>query len=378
MRRRTAGAEAGPVRLADLTTLRVGGPVSRYVEATTEAELVEAVRAADAAGEPLLVLGGGSNLLVADAGFPGTVVRDVRSSVEVPDASACAGVTITVAAGTPWDDVVAYAVEQGLVGVEALSGIPGSTGATPVQNVGAYGQEVSQTVAQVRVWDRGRGRVRTLPVVSLAFGYRDSLLKRSLRPGFTEPVRRGEPEAPPAVPWGPTPRYVVLDVTFQLRAGSLGAPVVYPELARALGVEPGQRAPLGDVRAAVLGLRARKGMVLDAADPDTWSAGSFFTNPVLDAGAAASLPADAPRFPVAGDPGAVKTSAAWLIERSGFHRGYGSGAASLSTKHTLALTNRGAATAVDLLSLAREVRAGVRERFGLVLEPEPVLVGVSL
>jgi len=361
---------AGTPALAELTTLRVGGPVGRYVETTTEAELVETVRAADEAGEPLLVLGGGSNVLAADAGFPGVVVRDVRGGVEVPDASACAGVTLTVPAGTVWDDVVAYAVEHRLVGVEALSGIPGSTGATPVQNVGAYGQEVAQTVAQVRVWDRGRARVRTLPYVSLGFGYRTSLLKRSLRADAGD-------GADPAAPWGPTPRYVVLDVTFQVREGSLSAPVAYPELARTLDVAVGERAPLGDVRAAVLALRARKGMVLDAADHDTWSAGSFFTNPVVAAADAGALPAEAPRWAV--PDGGVKTSAAWLIERAGFGRGYGApGPATLSTKHTLALTNRGAARADDLLALARTVRDGVRDRFGLVLDPEPVLVGATL
>lgn len=353
--------------LAALTTLGVGGPVGRYVETTTEAELIDAVRSADDAGEPLLVLGGGSNLLVGDAGFDGMVVRDVRTGVETPDASACAGVTVTVPAGTPWDDVVAHAVATRLVGIEALSGIPGSTGATPVQNVGAYGQDVSQTISVVRVWDRGRGRVRTLPLVDLAFGYRTSLLKRSMRPV----------EGDPRSPWSPTPRYVVLDVTFQLRIGPLSEPVAYGELARALGVEVGERAPLADVRAAVLALRAGKGMVLDPADPDTASAGSFFTNPVVDAEVAALLPPDAPRYP-AGD-GRTKTSAAWLIEHAGYARGFGlPGPAALSTKHTLALTNRGGARAADLLGIARSVRDGVHRRFGIELVPEPVLVGASI
>ena len=354
--------------LADLTTLRVGGPASRYVETTTEAELIDAVRSADEDGEPLLVVGGGSNLLVADAGFDGVVVRDVRSGVDVPDASACAGATLTVPAGTPWDDVVRYAVEQELTGLEALSGIPGSTGATPVQNVGAYGQEVSQSISIVRVWDRARGRVRTLPLVTLAFGYRTSLLKRSMH---------GPSADDPQAPWGPTPRYVVLDVTFQLRPGDLSRPIAYPELARTLGVAVGERAPLAEVRAAVLGLRAAKGMVLDPSDHDTWSAGSFFTNPLLSPADAEALPDDAPRFPA--QDGLVKTSAAWLIDRAGFSRGFGSpGPATLSTKHTLALTNRGDATAEDLLQVAREVRAGVASTFGVTLEPEPVLVGVSL
>jgi UDP-N-acetylmuramate dehydrogenase len=353
--------------LADLTTFRVGGPAARYVETSTEADLIDAVRTADEAGEPLLVLGGGSNLLVADAGFDGVVVRDTRTGIDVPDHSACAGVTYTVPAGTPWDAVVEEAVTHRLVGLEALSGIPGSTGATPVQNVGAYGQEVAQSIATVRVWDRGRERVRTLPLVDLQFGYRTSMLKRSMRTAD---------EADPRAPWAPTPRYVVLDVTFQLRQGTHTRAVVYPELARTLGVVVGERAPILDVRAAVLELRARKGMLLDPADHDTWSAGSFFTNPVLDSDAAALLPADAPRFAAAD--GHVKSSAAWLIEHAGFGRGSGAGAARLSTKHTLAVTNRGGASAADVVALAREVRDTVRERFGITLEPEPVLVGVSL
>ena len=363
-------------RLADLTTLGVGGPVARYVETTSEAELVDAVRTADEAGEPVLVLGGGSNLLVSDEGFDGLVVRDTRTGIDVPDHSACAGVTYTVPAGTPWDDVVAEATSHRLYGIEALSGIPGSTGATPVQNVGAYGQEVAQTIATVRVWDRGRARVRTLPLVDLRFGYRTSLLKRSVL-AADDPRRDPRDPADERAPWGPTPRYVVLDVTFQLRQGTLSAPVAYAELARTLGVEVGQRAPLLDVRAAVLELRGRKGMVLDPGDADTRSAGSFFTNPLLNEATAARLPAEAPRYP-AGE-GVVKTSAAWLIEHAGFARGFGlPGPAALSTKHTLALTNRGGASSGDLVALAREVRDGVRAAFGVTLEPEPVLVGVAL
>ena len=363
-------------RLADLTTLGVGGPVARFVATTSEAELIDAVRTADEAGEPVLVLGGGSNLLVSDEGFDGLVVRDTRTGIDVPDHSACAGVTYTVPAGTPWDDVVAEATSHRLYGIEALSGIPGSTGATPVQNVGAYGQEVAQTIATVRVWDRERLRVRTLPLVDLRFGYRTSLLKRSLL-AADDPRRDPRDPVDERAPWGPTPRYVVLDVTFQLRQGTLSAPIAYAELARTLGVEVGERAPLLDVRAAVLELRRRKGMVLDPADADTRSAGSFFTNPLLDEATAARLPAEAPRYP-AGD-GVVKTSAAWLIEHAGFARGFGMpGPAALSTKHTLALTNRGGAGAADVVALARQVRDGVRAAFGVTLEPEPVLVGVTL
>ncbi len=335
--------------LADHTTLRLGGSATAWVRATTEQELVEALGAVEG---PILVLGGGSNLVVADDGFDGTVVEvatsGVRADVEGEDPT-CGGALVTVAAGEGWDDLVARAVERGWVGVEALAGIPGLVGATPIQNVGAYGQEVSQTIAQVRVWDRVLKGQRTFTSAECRFGYRTSRFK-------------ADPD-----------RHVVLDVTFQLRQGSLGAPVEYAELARALGVEPGERAPLGDVREAVLGLRRSKGMVLDPADHDTWSAGSFFTNPVVDP---AALPTDAPAWPQ--PDGRVKTSAAWLIERAGFHKGYGAGPVGLSTKHTLALTNRGGATTEQLLALAREVRDGVEATHGIRLVNEPVLVGCEL
>ncbi len=374
--------DVGAPALADLTTLRLGGPAARYVETSSADEMVEAVRTADEAGEPVLVLGGGSNLVVADEGFGGVVVRDVRTGVVVEDADSCGGASVRVPAGTPWVDVVDRAVAEGWVGVEALAGIPGSTGATPVQNVGAYGQEVSGVVSTVRVWDRERARVRTLALTDLGFGYRTSVLKRSLR------ADDGAPSS-----WAPTPRYVVLEVGFQLRLGTLSAPVAYPELARRLDVAVGERAPLADVRAAVLELRSRKGMVLDAADPDTWSAGSFFTNPVVPVEVADTLPEGAPRYAVrsarperttgpslgAVDESLVKTSAAWLIEHAGFGKGFGlPGPVGLSTKHALALTNRGDGTTADLLALARTVRDGVRDRFGVVLEPEPVLVGATL
>lgn len=338
--------------LRDRTTLRLGGPARRWVTATTEAELIEAVSAADAAGEPVLVLGGGSNLVVADAGFEGTVVEVATSGVVADhdgDDPTCGGVLVTVAAGESWDAFVAHAVEQGWVGVEALSGIPGSVGATPVQNVGAYGQEVAQTIARVRVWDRRLRGVRTFAGPDCGFAYRHSRFKAD--PG----------------------RHVVLDVTFQLAVGTLGGPVGYAELARTLGVEVGQRAPLSQVREAVLRLRRGKGMVLDTDDHDTWSAGSFFTNPVIPAD---QVPEGAPAWP-AGD-GLVKTSAAWLIEHAGFGKGHGAGPATLSTKHTLALTNRGDATTDDLLVLAREVRDGVLAAYGVRLVNEPVLVGCEL
>jgi UDP-N-acetylmuramate dehydrogenase len=345
------------VSLARYTTLRVGGPAARMITVGSEAELAATLAELDGAGEPVLILGSGSNLLVGDQGFPGTVVKiDIRGIS--PDVDGCAGAVVVVAAGEPWDDLVAHTVAQGWTGLEALSGIPGLTGATPIQNVGAYGAEVSDVISQVRTLDRQSGQFRTFFPVECGFGYRTSRFKHPSAPGD----------------W--PGRYVVCSVTFQLRLGELSGPVRYAELARALGVAAGERAPAADVRAAVLRLRAGKGMVLAEDDYDTWSAGSFFTNPVLTAAEAAALPPEAPRF--AQPDGWVKTSAAWLIEHAGFGKGYGTGAARLSGKHTLALTNRGQARAEDVLDLAREIRAGVRARFGVTLVPEPVLVGCEL
>jgi UDP-N-acetylmuramate dehydrogenase len=338
------------VRLSELTTLRLGGPAGRDVEATTDEEIVEIVRDED----PLLILAGGSNLVVADEGFPGTVLRIATRGV------AREGTTLEVAAGEPWDPLVASCVADGLAGVECLAGIPGSVGATPIQNVGAYGQEVAETIVGVRVLDRARGTVEQLPPVACGFTYRSSAFKR--HPG----------------------RWVVLSVRFALDASELSAPIRYAELARALDVALGDRAPLAQVRDAVLALRRRKGMVLDPSDPDTFSAGSFFTNPILDAEAFAALQtrvadrlgpdARPPAWPEAG--GAVKTSAAWLIERAGFHRGDGDpNGIAISTKHTLALTNRGAGTTAQLVAFARTIAGGVHDAFGVDLMPEPVLVG---
>ncbi len=370
---------AGPApTLAELTTFHVGGPIATYVEVHSEEEFIAAVRAADDDGVPLLVLGGGSNLLAADEGFPGVVVRDMRRGIRAESFSTCAGASMDVPAGHPWDEVVARAVQEEWMGIEALSGIPGTTGATPVQNVGAYGQEVSETISSVRVWDRLERRPRMFSLAELRLGYRDSLLKRSLRDARVGGGRT----------WGPTGRWVVLEVSFHLRLASLSAPVRYAELARTLGVEQGERVPSREVRAAVLDLRRSKGMVLDPADHDTWSAGSFFTNPILTQEQAAALPDGAPRFPVVdhaaihqigGEPvpvsGLVKTSAAWLISRAGFGKGHGlPGPAALSTKHVLALTNRGGATAADIRALAAEVQAGVRAAFGIELVPEPVIL----
>ncbi len=336
--------------LANHTTFRLGGPARRFVEATTEKQLVDTVADCDSRGEPVLVLGGGSNVLIADEGFDGTVVKVATRGVRA-EAADCSGAQLEVAAGEVWDELVARAVAAQWSGMETLSGIPGSVGAVPIQNVGAYGAEVATLIQRVRTWDRAEGAIRTFAAAECGFGYRDSRFKRE----------KG--------------RHLVLRVDFQLPLGELGQPVRYPELARALGVEVGQRAPAARVRETVLAIRRRKGMVLDANDHDTWSAGSFFTNPILTPGQAASLPAEAPRFP-AGE--GVKTSAAWLIQHAGYPAGHGSGPARLSTRHVLALTNRGCATTADVLALAREIRDGVRERFGITLVPEVNLVGVSI
>ena len=336
--------------LANHTTFRLGGPARRFVEATTEQQLIDTVADCDSRGEPVLVLGGGSNVLIADEGFDGTVVKVATRGVRA-EAADCSGAQLEVAAGEVWDDLVARAVAAQWSGMETLSGIPGSVGAVPIQNVGAYGAEVATLIQRVRTWNRAEGAIRTFAAAECGFGYRDSRFKRE----------KG--------------RHLVLRVDFQLPLGELGQPVRYPELARALGVAVGQRAPASRVRETVLAIRRRKGMVLDANDHDTWSAGSFFTNPILTPEQAASLPAEAPRFS-AGE--GVKTSAAWLIQHAGFPAGHGSGPARLSTRHVLALTNRGHATTADVLALAREIRDGVRERFGITLVPEVNLVGVSI
>lgn len=381
------GAQNTPARtFAELTTLRVGGPLSRpLVEADGPSDLVEAVRAADADGTPVLVLGGGSNLVVGDEGFGGVVVRDRKATIEVERADSCGGTEVVVSAGTPWDQFVAWAVGNEYLGVEALSGIPGSVGAAPVQNIGAYGQEAAETISRLRVWDRLERCEKMLPLAALGFGYRTSILKRSSTDAAVGGGRT----------WGPTGRYVVLEVAFQMRPARLSSPVRYAELARRLDVELEDRVPSAELRAAVLELRAGKGMVLDSTDHDSWSAGSFFTNPILTEEQAANLPQDAPRFPVTDNAarnnvadappkvsGPVKTSAAWLIDHAGFKKGYtvpgGTGRASLSTKHVLALTNRGGATGADIVELARTVRDGVRETYGVTLVPEPVTLGCEI
>jgi UDP-N-acetylmuramate dehydrogenase len=341
-------------KLADLTTLRLGGPAGRFVEARTEEEVVELVKEADATGEPVLVLAGGSNVVVADDGFPGTVVHVLTRGVERD------GTSFTVQAGEPWDPFVAARVEDGLAGIECLSGIPGSTGATPIQNVGAYGQEVAEVITSVRVFDREEREVVELTPDQCGFSYRSSAFKRE--PG----------------------EWVVLAVTFELHPQPDSRAIRYAELARELGVDLNESAPLAGVREAVLRLRRSKGMVIDPDDPDSVSAGSFFTNPILDPAhfeqleerVARDLGAEA-RLPSFPEPdGQVKTSAAWLVERAGFGRGYGApGPIMVSTKHSLALVNRGGGTTAQLLALAHEIQHGVRRRFGVELTPEPRFVG---
>ncbi len=368
----------GRVELSGYTTLGLGGPAGSFAEPGSDAELIAGVRSADERGDPLLVLGGGSNLVVSDDGFAGTVLHVATRGVAL--AGRGDQVLVTAAAGENWDSLTALCAAEGLAGLECLAGIPGLVGATPIQNVGAYGQEVSDTITQVRCYDRASREVVALTGPQCGFGYRSSMFKQSTGwlPSEDRPGSRAA---------RPTGRYVVLGVTFALAREPLSGPVGYAELARTLGVAAGDRVSLADARAAVLGLRRGKGMVLDPADPDTRSAGSFFTNPVLSAaqlGVVERVAADrfgpgtaVPRYPAA--EGAVKVPAAWLIERSGFTRGYpGGGAVQISTKHTLALVNRGDGSAKDLLALATEIRDGVRAVFGVELVPEPVLVGASL
>ncbi|MFN8125382.1 MAG: UDP-N-acetylmuramate dehydrogenase [Candidatus Nanopelagicales bacterium] len=336
--------------LAELTTLRLGGPAAQVVTADDEAALVAAVVAADDREEPLLILGGGSNVVVGDDGFAGTVILVRSRGIKV--AEGCGSAQVIAQAGEDWDSLVAAVVSDDYSGIECLSGIPGSVGATPIQNVGAYGQEVADVISRVRVYDRQQGQIRELLPGQCGFSYRDSVFKR--RPD----------------------RYVVLAVAFRLERSGGSRPLRYPELARQLGVGVGDRTAVTDVRDAVLSLRRGKGMVLDPADHDTWSAGSFFTNPIVDAAVADALPDAAPRFPAGGG---VKVSAAWLIDNAGFGRGFGEpGPVTLSHKHVLALTNRGGATTQDLLVLARRIRTGVHDTFGITLVPEPVFVNCEL
>jgi UDP-N-acetylmuramate dehydrogenase len=344
----TPPASDGP--LSAYTTLRLGGPPGTLTVATETDQVVTTVRNAAAAGQPVLVLAGGSNVVIGDAGFPGPVMLLRTRGIQVTETHADS-VVLRVAAGEAWDAFVEYAVARGYSGVECLSGIPGSAGATPIQNVGAYGQEVAHTIVGVHVYDREHDSIRVMPPAGCAFAYRRSVFKNN-------------------------DRYVVLEVDFRLARSDVSAPIRYAELARTLGVEAGDRVPLGQARDTVLKLRAGKGMVLDPDDRDTWSVGSFFTNPVLPAAEWERLALDAPHWP--GDDGTVKIPAAWLIEHAGFSKGLAGDGVAISSKHTLALTNRGAGTTTALLDLARTIRDGVRDRFGIELHPEPVLINCEL
>lgn len=344
-------AVAENVPLAPLTTLRVGPVARRVITCTTAEQIVATLGAVDQEDGPVLVLAGGSNVVIADDLADLTVVRLANQSISVD------GGLLRAGAGAVWDDVVLAAVAAGLGGLECLSGIPGSAGATPVQNVGAYGVEVADYLTRVRLLDRRTSQVRWVPAEELGLGYRHSDLKNSADA-------------------------VVLEVEFALDDTGLSAPLRYAELTRALGVPVGERAEPAGVRATVLGLRARKGMVLDADDHDTWSVGSFFTNPVVSAGRFDELQArrddPVPHYPA---PDGVKLAAGWLVEQAGFDKGFpdtGDAPCRLSTKHALAVTNRGGATTADVLALARTVRDGVAAAFGITLVPEPVLVGCTL
>ncbi|EFA22814.1 FAD-binding protein [Bifidobacterium gallicum] len=415
------------ISFAQITTMGVGGFIADFREPMTRVDVIECVQEADSKGMPLCIVGGGSNILASGDMFNGIVVRDARRLITVPDEAtpvadaADRTVHVQAEAGCNWDDLVQHTVELKLEGLEGLSGIPGTVGASVVQNIGAYGQEVGTSVESVEVWDRQSKQCVELGHDDLQFGYRDSLLKRSM---FQAP-------GVPASTFYPSPRYVVLSVTFALRHSAEGT-VNFSQLAKALGVEMGARMPLDAIRLAVLNVRGSKGMLEDATryrEPamqamkkpanveaaielqhrqvdtfgsddeqqavaedtvvgrgglsDRHSCGSFFMNPVVSADVAATLPADAPRFPAHdadGTPG-VKLSAAWLIDHAGFHKGFAlsdDAQAALSSLHTLALTNRGGATSDDMLALARAIRDGVRTTYGITLIPEPVFVNCSL
>ena len=334
--------------LANLTTMHVGGPALHLVHAKTEAELIEFVRAADQSKTPVLILGGGSNLLISDDGFVGTVIR-VETTGNSYEIDACSGGTVTVASGEDWDRFVEFTIDKGLANLESLSGIPGTVGGAPIQNIGAYGHEASEVIARVRAFDRVNDRITTFAAADCEFGYRTSIFKKQ------------------------RDRWVILDVTFQLRRGEFSLPVQYSELANHLEVEVGARVPIADLRTAVLSLRGQKGML---ANEEIWSAGSFFINPIISPEISETLPAQAPRWPQSD--GRIKTSAAWLMEQSGVHKGDRMAGAQISPRHVLALSNSGEATAKEIIELAKFARAKVKEAFGIELEAEVQFVGLSL
>lgn len=335
--------------LSQYTSLRVGGPAKKVIQVSTESEIIAAIE--EAGDSPVLILGGGTNLLISDKGFDGTVIRISNNSVQA-EVDACSGATLTIGAGEDWDSFVQTSIDRGFAGLETLSGIPGTVGAAPIQNIGAYGHEVSEFITRVRTYDRQQKEILTFTNSQCEFSYRNSYFKA--HPG----------------------RYIVLDVAFQIRIGEMSDPITYLELAKKLGVELGDKAPVKETRAAVLELRASKGMLLSQDDHDSWSAGSFFTNPIISQQQADELPNAAPKWPLID--GRVKISAAWLIENSGIHKGDEVGGARISTKHVLALTNSGTATASDIAELAKRARNQVKEVFGIILEAEVNLVGVEI
>jgi len=335
--------------LSDYTSLRVGGPAKNFIEVSSEKEIIAAIE--NAGDSPILIMGGGTNILVSDEGFAGTVIRISNNKIE-EEVDACSGATLTIGAGENWDDFVKTTITRGFAGLETLSGIPGTVGAAPIQNIGAYGHEVSEFITRVRTYDRQSKSLKTFTNQECEFSYRNSHFKT--HPG----------------------RYVVLDVAFQLRIGEMTTPIIYSELANALGIEVGAKAAVHTCREKVLELRSRKGMLLSESDHDSWSAGSFFTNPIISADVATKLPADAPRWPQTD--GRVKTSAAWLIEHSGIIKGQSIGGARISTKHVLALTNSGDAKASEIAALAKLAQEKVLATFNISLEPEVNLVGLNL
>ena len=335
--------------LRNYTSLRVGGPAKNFVDVHNEAEIIAAI---EAAGDtPVLIIGGGTNILVSDNGFDGTVIRITNHSLKA-EVDACSGATLTIGAGENWDEFVKLSIERGFAGLETLSGIPGTVGAAPIQNIGAYGHEVSEFITRVRTYDREKKEIKTFTNQECDFSYRNSYFKS--HPG----------------------RYVVIEVQFQLRMGIESTPIVYAELANKLEIAVGEKALVDATRKAVLELRAAKGMLLNPSDRDSWSAGSFFTNPIIDAAVAAKLPENAPRWPQSD--GRVKTSAAWLIENSGIKKGDSFGGARISTKHVLALTNAANATAEDIAALAKSAQKHVQDKYGITLEPEVNLIGLNL
>jgi len=335
--------------LSKYTSLRVGGPATKIVQVSTEAQIIAAIE--EAGDTPILIMGGGTNVLIADKGFDGTVIRISNNSVQ-SEVDACSGATLTIGAGEDWDVFVQTTINSGFAGLETLSGIPGTVGAAPIQNIGAYGHEVSEFITRVRTYDRELKEIYTFTNSQCEFTYRNSYFKA--HPG----------------------RYVVLDVQFQLRIGEFSAPITYLELSKKLGIEPGDKAPVAATRDAVLELRASKGMLLSPDDHDSWSAGSFFTNPIISQQAADGLPDAAPKWPL--NDGRVKISAAWLIENAGMHKGDEVGGARISTKHVLALTNSGDATAADIAELAKRARDHVKEVFGITLDAEVNLIGIEI